>query len=154
MCISSPLSICCAENWKRNQFIFLYNQLLCVAKKTHTHTYIQLQNSHQLLPSLWHNSQTKTPFSPASADTTPLCATTCSRDQKPVSFTGSDCRSKNASADVSAGVGRRKKEGGKVIFDLKMKKTVGMCSPHTVSNGFSRQAEWILAELKIGGFLN
>lgn len=40
------------------------------------------------------------------------------------------------------------------MFDLKMKKTEGMCSPHTVSNGFSLQAEWILAELKIGGFLN
>lgn len=39
------------------------------------------------------------------------------------------------------------------MFDLKMKQTDGMCWPHTLSNGFSLQAEWILAELKIGGFL-
>lgn len=37
------------------------------------------------------------------------------------------------------------------MFDLKEKKTEGLCSAHTLSNGFSQQAEWISAEFKNRG---
>lgn len=58
-------------------------------------------------------------------------------------------RSVREEDEVGVGVG-----GGKAMFDLQMKKTEGMSSTHTVSNGFSRPAEWTLAVLKIVVFVN
>lgn len=100
-----------------------------------------LQDSDQYWFHFGAQAKLKQPFSSICRHY-PLCAPTCFRDQKPLNSSGRNSGRKKNNKKRLCGP---KCGGKKVMFDLKMKKTKGICSPQTVSSGFSLQDEWILA---------